>query len=69
MVGLVWDFQGDIMFNVDNNYRVKELVAEDGAEFILASLEIITWEEYEDNSEQRHREIKNVESDTQEVYY
>ena len=57
------------MFNVDNNYRVKELVAEDGAEFILASLEIITWEEYEDNSEQRHREIKNVESDTQEIYY
>jgi hypothetical protein len=57
------------MFNVDNNYRVEELVAEDGAEFILASLEIITWEEYEDNSEQRHREIKNVESDTQEVYY
>ena len=57
------------MFNVDNNYRVEELVAEDGAEFILASLEIITWEEYEDNSEQRHREIKNVKSDTQEIYY
>ena len=57
------------MFNVDNNYRVEELVAEDGAEFILASLEIITWEEYEENSEQRQLEIGLVKSDTQEIYY
>ena len=57
------------MFNVDNNYRVEELVAEDGAEFILASLEIITWEEYEEHSEQRQLEIGLVKSDTQEIYY
>jgi hypothetical protein len=57
------------MFNVDNKYRVKEIIAEDGAEFILASLDIITWKEYEDNSEQRQVEIGIVESDTQEVYY
>jgi hypothetical protein len=57
------------MFNVDNKYRIKELIAEDGAEFILASLDIITWKEYEDNFEQRQLEIGVVKSDTQEVYY
>ena len=57
------------MFNTDNKYRLKEIEAEEGAEFILASLEIITWEEYEENSEQRQLEIGLVKSDTQEVYY
>ena len=57
------------MFNTDNKYRLKEIEAEEGAEFILASLEIITWEEYEENSEQRQLEIGIVKSDTQEIYY
>lgn len=57
------------MFNTDNKYRIKEIEAEEGAEFILASLEIITWEEYEEHSEQRQLEIGLVKSDTQEIYY
>ena len=57
------------MFNTDNKYRLKEIEAEEGAEFILASLEIITWEEYEEHSEQRQLEIGIVKSDTQEIYY
>jgi len=57
------------MFNTDNKYRLKEIEAEEGAEFILASLEIITWEEYEEHSEQRQLEIGLVKSDTQEIYY
>jgi len=57
------------MFNTDNKQRVNELIAEDGAEFILASLEIITWEEYGENSEYRNEELQLIESDTQEVYY
>lgn len=57
------------MFNTDNKYRIKEIEAEEGAEFILASLKIITWEEYEEHSEQRQLEIGLVKSDTQEIYY
>ena len=57
------------MFNTDNKYRLKEIEAEEGAEFILASLKIITWEEYEEHSEQRQLEIGLVKSDTQEIYY
>ena len=45
------------MFSNDNKYRVKEIEAEEGAEFILASLKVITWEEYEEHSEQRQKEI------------
>jgi len=57
------------MFNTDNKYRIKEIEAEEGAEFILASLKIITWEEYEEHSEQRQQELEVVNADYHEGYY
>ena len=61
------------MFDIENINRSKELEAEEAAEFILASLELMPYSEYEDKSDKRSMQIGYIKSDSfgllKDIYY